>query len=53
MSIKTSPGLELSGKGLEKFNSFKKEFAAINNKLENGSEFAENILPYHKNSSQK
>lgn len=44
MSVKTSPGTELTGKHLEKFQLFKKNFSTINARLENGALFAENLL---------
>lgn len=43
MSIKTTPGIELSGKQLAKFKQFKSNIKLVNNKLDNKLEFAENM----------
>ncbi len=43
MSIKTTPGIELSGKQLAKFKQFKNNIKLVNNKLDNKLEFAENM----------
>jgi len=42
MSIKTSPGIELSGGKLSKFASFKKKISKMHNELDEGSEIAVN-----------
>lgn len=34
MSVKTTPGVELSGKNLEKFKQFKEEIKTLNIKLD-------------------
>ena len=34
MSVKTTPGIELNGKNLEKFKQFKKEIKTLNVKLD-------------------